>query len=41
LRMGAALIYFLKTEGYKVEPYVKKLREAEKIGKSAAGATRV
>lgn len=41
LRMGAALIYFLKTEGYKVEPYVKKLREAERIGKSNAGAIRV
>ncbi|MCH9030845.1 MAG: hypothetical protein IIB00_01105 [candidate division Zixibacteria bacterium] len=38
LRMGAALIYFLKTEGYKVEPYVKKLREAEKIGKNAVSA---
>lgn len=35
LRMGAALIYFLKVEGYKVEPYVKKLREAEKIMKRA------
>ena len=39
LRMGAALIYFLKIEGYKVEPYVKKLREAEKIRKSSASAS--
>ena len=39
LRMGAALIYFLKTEGYKVEPYVKKLREAEKIRRSSTETT--
>jgi len=31
LLLSAVVIYYLKLDGYKVEPYVKRLREAERV----------
>ncbi len=36
LLLSAFIIYYLKSGGYKVEPYVKRLREAERLQKEAS-----
>jgi hypothetical protein len=36
LLLSAFIIYYLRSGGYKVEPYVKRLKEAERLAKDAA-----
>jgi hypothetical protein len=38
LLLSAVIIYYLKSGGYKVEPYVKRLKEAERLQKEASHA---